>query len=170
MTLTDKAAQLLARYPGPVMLYPSRKKWLTVFLGGAAFTAGGVMMVRSGEPLGWFVLGFFALVAVIAAAALLPGAGKLTLDRDGFEATTLFRRHRARWADTDGFDSAVVPPSHQALVVYDDRTLPSGGLAGINTSITGRNSALGDTYGFAAADLAALMAAWRERAVRGAAP
>ena len=48
MPSDDNTAEMLARFPGPVRLYPSRKKWLLVFAGGAAFTAGGILMIRSG--------------------------------------------------------------------------------------------------------------------------
>jgi hypothetical protein len=30
------AAAILARFPGPLTLYPSRKKWLLVFAGSAS--------------------------------------------------------------------------------------------------------------------------------------
>jgi hypothetical protein len=165
MPSNDKAADILARFPGPVTLYPSRKKWLLVFLGGAAFTAGGIWMIRSGEAEGWYVTVFFALVAVIAIVVMLPGAGRLTLDRDGFEAKTLFRGHRTRWSDTRGFEASTIHPGNQHLVVYDDVTQKRGMLTGINVSITGHNAALGDTYGLSANDLAGLMAQWRERAL-----
>ena len=100
MPSDDKFAEIVARFPGPVTLYPSRKKWLVVCLGGSAFTIGGIRMIQSGDNSGWFVAGFFAPVAIIAAAILLPGAGRLTLDQDGFEAISLYRRNRTRWRDT----------------------------------------------------------------------
>jgi hypothetical protein len=107
---TDRAA-VLARFPGPVTLYPSRKKWLLVLAGGAVFAVGGALMIRDGDPTGWFVLVFFAAVALVAAAVLLPGAGALTLDRDGFEITNLFRHHRIRWQDASGFTASRIPPA-----------------------------------------------------------
>jgi hypothetical protein len=168
MPTTDQSAPVLERFPGPVRFYPSRRKWVVTFLGGTAFTAAGAWMVHDGEWLGWLPLGFFALVAIVSFATLLPGAGSLTLDQDGFEAKTLFRSRRARWADVDRFGTVALPPSFQPLVVYDDNALPPGGVAAINIALTSHNSALRDTYGFAADDLAALMTAWRERALRRA--
>ncbi len=158
-------AQTLARFPGPVTIYPSRKKWLLVFAGGALFTAGGAWMIASGDASGWFVLIFFALVAIVAAAALLPGAGALMLDGDGFEVTNLFRHHRSRWPDTAGFTAARIPPARQTMVVYNDATQTAKSLAKINVAIVGRNSALPDTYGLSADQLAGMMAQWRERAL-----
>jgi hypothetical protein len=157
-------AEILSRFPGPLTLYPSRKKWLLFFLIGALFAAGGGWMINRGEGSGWFVLIFFGLAAIVAAAAMLPGAGGLTLDRDGFEVTNLFRSYRARWHDTAGF-TAVRIPHAQMMVVYDDAKQSGKGLAQLNVAIAGRGAGLPDTYGLSADDLAQLMAQWRDRAV-----
>src|SRR5215831_13159160 len=90
---------ILARFPGPVTLHPSRIKWLLVLLAGGVFTFGGYLMVSDGDSRGWFVLVFFAAVAIVAAILQLPGAGGLTLDRNGFRATSLFRGSSARWQE-----------------------------------------------------------------------
>jgi hypothetical protein len=166
MSSEDQAGTILSRFPGPVTLYPSRRKWLLVLAGGLLFTVGGVLMVRSGDQIGWFPLIFFALVAVVATAAMLPGAGALRLDREGFEVTTLFRRHRSRWQDTTGFMAARIPPAPQRWVVFDDLTQSAKRLAKINVEIIGRNGALPDTYGLSPDDLASVMAQWRERVLK----
>jgi hypothetical protein len=167
MPSKDEAGAILSRFPGPVTLYPSRRKWLLVLAGGVLLAAGGVLMVRSGDPTGWFPLIFFALVAVVAAAAMLPGAGALLLDREGFQVTTLFRHHRTRWQDATGFMASRIPPASQRFVVYDDVTQSAKSLAKINVEIIGRNGALPDTYGLSPDDLASVMAQWRERALTG---
>ena len=106
MASRPDTSEMLSRFPGPVTLYPSRKKWLLVCAGGALFAIGGVWMVRSGEWMGWLPLIFFSLVALVAAVAMLPGAGALTLGREGFEITNLFRRHPTRWQDALRFATA----------------------------------------------------------------
>jgi hypothetical protein len=53
--------QIAARFPGPVTLYPSRKKWSVIFLGCALFALGGIWMISRGEQTGWFVLIVFGL-------------------------------------------------------------------------------------------------------------
>ena len=156
---------ILVRFPGPVTLYPSRRKWLLVFAGCALFAVGGFWMIKDGDPWGWLVLIFFGLGVLVAAVAMLPGAGALTLDAEGFEAANLFRRHRTRWQDTTGFQAARIPPAQQKLVIYDDVTQSTKTVAQINVGIVGRNAALPDTYGLSAAHLAQLMAQWRERAL-----
>jgi hypothetical protein len=161
----DRIVELLGRFPGPVTLYPSRRKWLFVLAGCLVFTAGGYAMILDRASGGWFVLVVFGLGSVAPAIALLPGAGRLVLDHDGFTSTSLFRSYRVRWQDAGGFDAVRVPPANIWLVGYDDVTVAGRRIAAINVALTGRNAALSDTYGLPADALAYLMAAWRERAL-----
>jgi hypothetical protein len=108
---------------------------------------------------------FFGLVALVAPVAMLPGAGGLVLDREGFDVTSLFRRYRVRWQDTADFAAVVLPPARHRMVAYNDRKQSSSRLARMNVAIVGRNAAIPDTYGFSAEALAQLMAQWRERAL-----
>jgi hypothetical protein len=162
---TSAAERLAAQFPGPVRLHPSPKKWLLVLLGCAAFAVIGFFMIRDGQAWGWLVLVFFGAGAPIAAAMLWPGANGLTLDRDGFEVANALRRHRSRWQDTTGFESVAIPPAMQKLVCYDDTQASGMAMATVNAGITGHTSALPDTYGLSAEELAALMAWWRMHAL-----
>jgi hypothetical protein len=163
MSSSSRADEILAKFPRPVALKASRTKWILVLIGCGVFTAGGIAMVLNAAPWAWFVLIVFGLGTMVAAAMLLPGAGALQLDRDGFETTSLFRRRRSRWQDTSGFEPASIPPSMVRLVVYDDVTVSGKSFAKFNIAVSGRNAGLPDTYGLAAADLARLMTRWRER-------
>lgn len=157
---------IVARFPGPVALYPSRKKWLLLLLLAAVFTAGGVGMVSNKEPWGWFVLIFFGSGLVISATTLLPGADGLVLDADGFQVTSLFRKHRSRWQDVTRFEPIAVPYARQKMVGFDDATAGRT-ITAINTALSGHNAALPDAYGFSVDELAELMRRWRERAAAG---
>jgi hypothetical protein len=161
----DKSDAILPAFPGPLTLYPSRRKLLLVLLVCGVFAVGGFGMVTQAAPGGWFVLVVFALGTIIAAVALLPGAASLKLDRDGFQTTSLFRRRRTLWQDVTGFEPASIPPSMLKLVVYDDVNAAGRAVAGLNAAIAGRNAGLPDTYGLSAADLARLMTRWREQAL-----
>ena len=162
--MKSEADDIGARFPGPVTLYPSRKKWLLVLVGCASFAIGGVWMIISGEQKGWFVVIVFGLFAAAAAVMLLPGAGSLTLDASGFEATSLFRRSRGRWQDMTEFKAVRIPPSMQRFVLYDDRA-HTGAVAKLSAAMTGHAAGLPDTYGLSADELAALMTSWRSRAL-----
>ena len=163
--MSTDVAEILSRFPGPVTLRPSRTRWLLVLAIGLLFAVGGVWMIQDGKWMGWYVLVFFGLVALIAAVAMLPGAGGLILDREGFDVTSLFRRYRIRWQDTADFAAVSIPPAHQKMVGYNDLKQSSSRLAKMNVAIVGRDAAIPDTYGLSADALAQLMAQWRERAL-----
>jgi hypothetical protein len=163
--MASTADDILARFPGPVTLSPSRRKWALILLISAGFTAIGVWMVASGNTTGWFPLAFFGLCAVAAVIAMLPGAGGLKLDRDGFAITNLFRSHSYRWQETSGF--AVARVSGNKMVVFDDVNAAGHAIASMNVGLVGRNAALPDTYGLGADTLAELLTFWRARAVTG---
>lgn len=165
MASDTKADLLLSRFPGPVTLYPSRRKWLLVLLVGVLFTAVGIWMILAGNRSGWFTLEVFAIVAIVAAVTFLPGAAALTLDRNGFEVASLFRFHRSRWQEVSGFEFVPIWPTSQKLVAYDDIRAATRTLAAMNIAIADHNSALPNTYGLAGDDLARLLTQWRARAV-----
>jgi len=165
--MTPEGSQLdaiLKGFPGPVRLTPSRRKWALVLLVCIGFTAIGAAMIRAGDIRGWLV-GFFTLGIPIATIMLLPGAGGLVLDVEGFDVISMYRTRRWRWTDAGGFMVATLP-RRQKMVVYDSRTPRSGVLAKFNTGITGRNAGLPETYGLKPETLAELMTHWRERALR----
>ncbi len=159
-------AAILSRFPGPVVLAPSRRKWLLVLGGCLVFVAAGLWVVHDHPLSGWLGVGFFGVGALVAAVMLLPGAGGLRLDSDGFEMTSLFRRHRSRWSEVGEFEVARVPPSRQKMVVFDDARTEHGALAKVNRKLVGRTGGLSDNYGLSHEDLAAVMNEWRARATR----
>ena len=164
MPTQDKTEEVLARFPGPVTLYPSRKKWFLLLLVCAGFTAGGVWMASEDAAGGWFVTAVFGIFSLTAVITMLPGAGALKLDRDGFELVAMYRSSVVRWQDASAFTVARIPTSDHHLVVFDNAAMTPGKLAKVNVCLVGRNSSLPDTYGLSAVGLTMLMARWRERA------
>ncbi len=157
---------LLASFPGPVVLRPSRRKWLLILAGCSIFTAMGIWMVIGGETRGWLALIFFGIGAVAACLLLLPGAAGLRLDADGFEVTQYFRRHGTSWQNASNFVPIKIPPANVLFVGYDDASVADGSVARMNRSIAGRDAAIPDTFGLSADDLARLMTQWRARSRR----
>ena len=163
--MSSAPAEILSRFPGPVVLAPSRRKWLFVLGVSVAFVAIGFWM-RHDEPLGgWLVVGFFGLGTLVAPLMLLPGAGGLRLDSDGFEMMTLFRRHHSRWAEVSEFEVVCVPPTLQTMVAFDHARAEDSALAKANRILVGRTSGLPDNYSLSYEDLAAIMNEWRARAI-----
>jgi hypothetical protein len=163
---------ILARFPGPVTLYPSRLRLIGLLAVGLAFVAVSIVVLHEEADGGalarwlvaWFALIFFGVCALAAAVMLLPGAASLTLAADGFEVCSLFRRNRTPWRQASDFIVGEFRAGRlQRLVAYDD-----AGLAGIaaetSRSLVGRNAAFPDTYGLSHEELADLMRRWSERA------
>jgi len=176
MQTHDEADALLACFPGPIVLYPSRKKWIGMVLIGAVFVAGAIwMLFWWGKPLawgeramGWGALVFFGAGVLVALVNLLPGASQLKLDRECFEQRALFRRHFIRWADTSDFEAVAL--EWQQMVMFDHaHASAKPSIQRISVGLLKRNSVLPDSYGLPPEILAGLMARWRERAVGGAA-
>jgi hypothetical protein len=157
----ERAATILATFPGPVRLAPSRLKWGVIFVIGLVFSLAGVAMLTDEGAAGWSAIAVSTAIALLAAAMLwLPRAGGLVLDRDGFEVLSLGTRQRTRWEDADNFRSGwQTGRSLGRTVLYDDARLKG--------FLPGR---LPETYGMGAHDLALLLTAWRERAPGGGAP
>jgi len=148
--------------------------------GSALFTAGGVWMIFDAassdlyhRTIGILTVIFFGVGILISVIQLLPGAGWLRLDENGFEATSFFfRRQRYRWTDSSDFSdfsdfSAWGIPL--AIVVFRALKRGPGVLKKVSASVTGgRNCSLPDTYGMRACDLARLMTAWQKLALAAA--
>jgi hypothetical protein len=153
----DDPAQILAEFPGPVRLKPSRGKWVLTLLGCIIFVVAGFFVFKMDVLAGWLGISFFGLGVLISATMLMPGAGSLVLDDKGFEVTGLFRRHRSLWPNVSGFEVAKVPPAEHKMVVYDDVAVSDRMHAKMSIGVAGRNSGLPDTYGLTHEALASLM-------------
>jgi hypothetical protein len=168
MSSTRRAEEILARFPGPVELKPSRIKWITVLAVFAGFVTIGLFGVQSDLPplLAWPFIVFFGLGVVVSAVAMLPGAGSLILNRDGFTVRTIFRKaNSSRWRDTSGFEPGL--GTYNGLVMYDDEVASQRfpKTSGFLAALMGHGGALPDTYGLGAKGLSAVMRQWRERAL-----
>jgi len=164
---SNKVAAILAHYPGPVTLYASRWKWLLMLVACIAFTGAGAAEGQSWTN--WLGVVFFGLGAIISALMLLPHAGSLLLDVDGFEMRVLFRRIRVSWRDASNFE-AIYPvgvrrlPTTAKVVGFDHAKFKDSRWADLSKAITPHAGRMVDTYGLSAEDLASLMAQWHERA------
>ncbi|MBL8552051.1 MAG: PH domain-containing protein [Hyphomonadaceae bacterium] len=105
----------------------------------AAFVATGVWMVIEGEPWGWLSIGFFGF-GVIAFTAFLFGNMGLTLDAEGFEVRTLFRRKRYRWAEVSEFSIMHVQSTSE--IMFDDLRIMDRWFARMTRFFLGRNSSI----------------------------
>jgi hypothetical protein len=165
MAAAPSVSDILARFPGPVRLYPSRQKWLLLLVFSGAIAVSAVVMARNGDSSAWFGALFFGLGAISAALMLCRDAASLMLDADGFVMTNLFIRTRMRWQDTSNFEMSSMRPMVE-YVGFDNITNDPKLLRPIRKLLAYHNARLADTYGLGAEDLAMLMAKWRDLACR----
>jgi hypothetical protein len=166
---------MLQRFPGPVVLRFQRRKTLFLLVVCAIFAALMLRMMLTEPPPGIFVAAIIWFGIIGMAACLPPGlyiaiwGATLRLDRDGFRVSQLWHNHHTRWAETGPFVvsdvSILFSPHSMTKVVYDDIANSDSTIGALNTSLSGRNNALPDTYGYSPDDLATLMNGWRERAL-----
>jgi hypothetical protein len=173
--LSQKAAEILGRFPGPVTLHPANLKWtlisIVLILVGPLGASELWLFVTEG---GWFQLfsagvflyvGFFGIRAAIA---LVTGSMWLKLDAEGFEFQFPGHNLRREWQDVAEF--SIWPTTYWTFVTFADR-IPAKWwppkLWDLNRILAfGDRSWLHDTYGLRAKDLADLLNAWRAAALR----
>jgi len=164
---------ILAEFPGPVTLQPSRLKMLALFAGSLIFVASGVAMLKirpagmdSSETLMmWLAVGFFGLCAAVFGVLTLPGAASLTLGADGFELCNLYRRTRFPWADTRNFriqQFSDTEGSRDRQVMFE---VLGAGTGPKRTGAKWYDGMLPDTFGLSKDDFCALMQQWRDKAL-----
>ena len=170
---SEKVTAILAQFPGPVTLRPSKLKWIPLVLAnallGVGCMAGGAWLYpQAGTAIG--VIGFAlgglsgAVGATVGMSAIITERMWARLDFEGFETQDVWgRRKRRHWRDADRF--AVRWVGHWPCTVYDDVNPASGWWDSLNRGYAGGKSMLPDTYGLGAKNLTYLMTAWRQRAL-----
>ena len=177
--MSDSIHTILKQFPGPVRLRSSPRKWLGVLAGSSLFVVLGSVLTQIAVVTYWVSISsiiFFGVGALVSALMLLPGAGSLTLERDGLIIQNLFRTVRCRWADVSPFSVVDIGSTIAgrrmggAEMIVFDNVNDSGRLADLNRKLMGRSGGLPDTYGFNCKSLATLLNAWRERALAARMP
>ena len=88
----------------PVTYSASRTKMLVLSF-SLAFVAIGVVMLRNPAErlMAGLCTGFFGLGVIVALINMHPRASCLTLSEQGFEFSSLFRKHFVAWSDVTDF-------------------------------------------------------------------
>jgi hypothetical protein len=129
-----------------IVLRPSKRKWLGVMSIGLVFVASGIfMIVDRGGVFSWLTTIFFAGCAVVAIIQLFSNS-YLRLYATGFEQNMMGRKRNYQWTD-----------------VSDFRTAWRG--TSLVRKIAPGSSALGDTFGMSAIELADLMNSYRNKSI-----
>jgi hypothetical protein len=159
---------MIDRFSEPLILHPSRTKWILFLAGSVTFVAVEVWLLatqRDNSAITWFGVFGFAAASIVFATNLIPGSSSLTLDMDGFKIKQFYKVRRTPWQNVTNIHAGNIPPSILKTVRYNDSGLSVRKLARLGTAALGYNAILPDTYGMTADELAVLMTKWRERSL-----
>ena len=176
----DRTSELLARFPGPIVLRSSKWKWLGLAALAGSFTAGGVGDAMNSAGISdWIGVAFFGLGAVAFAWMALFANFRMILDEDGFGWRGGRLSERWRWTDVGDFAVVEYAPqmrgaSLRKRIGFNDKrsakSLSQTMGEGITSAMTGRDCFIFDAYGFSSfslpmEDLARLLSQWQQRAM-----
>ena len=171
--MSHAAADIIQRFPGPIVLSPTPQKgvWWLLTLGSGAMATVSVIVILAAltnwqlrPALGFGILGllFFGTGVIVGTVLLRPNSGSLSLSADGFEVTYLYRKRFYYWEQVNDF--AIYSSKGRENIVFRTAKPYFGFLDRLNAGLTGgRNGWLPDTYGYEASDLASLLIAWQDR-------
>jgi hypothetical protein len=141
----------------PATLYTSRWKNVLFLL----FCAGMFVLLLGANETKfadvWWVLLLFGLGVVVFAVLLLPGSACLKLTADGFEVTSLYRKHFVPWTSVDDFYPITIEHMRYVGWNYVPAFHDSPLLRQISSDLSGAQAALPDTYGMSAVELTTLL-------------
>jgi hypothetical protein len=160
----QRAAQARAAHGGSLHYKASRKKAVLLFLGCAAFVAIGVLAVGEKPWLGWACILFFGLGLLVSLLMMLPGSTYLKLDERGFEMSSLYRRHRLRWDEVDGFGLAAVADQRMIAIAYNDAYRQQAAARRLSSAMTGLEGAIPNHYEAPIEEIIEALLAWKTRA------
>jgi hypothetical protein len=163
---------VVSRFSQPVTLSPSLAKWALPAALSMLLTIGCLLMANGNAPASWAwpVSIFFGIGTLLFVLQLVPGAGSLTLDADGFETRLFyFFRNRSRWKNVAHIKVATpalpLASAKVKFVWFNDSRWNGRWFTPKESSVSGYDAGLGDTYGLSAEALADLMNRWREQAL-----
>lgn len=138
----------------PVTLRTSRKKMLLMLLGSLMFVAVGLWMQADHPVSGYASIIFFGLCAVVSCVNLFPNSSYLRLTREGFTICSMFRCRSIEWRHVSNF--GVTRIGTRKMVGWNPLHAPSK-LGKTTKRMFCYVSALPETYGLSAEELAELM-------------
>jgi hypothetical protein len=168
---TRRAEEIVASFPGPVMLPTARRKWfeLEFCMFAALFSLFAGLNAKSNHIVGILGAVFFGSIALRwITARVFPGTASLLLDADGLVIKRSFGSRRFHWREIDNFHIWIFTGLgfRKPFVVIETKTAPLRFGDKISATIgLGNYALLAEQYGIPADDLLKIMKAWRDLAV-----
>ena len=128
---------------------------LLMLLGSLVFVAAGIWMLPDYPVSGYLSITFFGLCALIFCVNLLPHSSYLRLTCEGFTVCSTFRSRSIEWRHVGTF--GVTRIGTRKMMVGWDPSHSVSKLGNANKVMCGYASALPDSYGMKAEELAELL-------------
>lgn len=139
--------------PVPTRLRANWAKSALLLTVSLLFVLAGWWMVLTGFWLGYLVIVFFGLCAIVFTLQFHPKAAYLLFDTDGFTYCSLFRAHTVRWEHVREFGIIRIASNPMVAWNFTRTYRDSGKSRALSKSLSGYEAALPDTYGLPAEDL-----------------
>jgi hypothetical protein len=135
----------------------------------AVLVAGGLYLALGGESvvIGWILVVFFGTGLLLSVWQLIA-PGRLVVTDTTIEVSHMGRHWSRDLARCGPLDVWRNPAARQELVVFDHPEDEADKLSGMSREVSGHSSALPDTYGHPAGELARTLNEARARAHFGA--
>lgn len=137
----------------------------TIFYGIVCLTGsvGGMIITDEENLKGWLIASFFGLLLIVFVIQLIPGSTQLTLTKDGFIMTSLFRSHITKWSDVKAFKIGYLGRNKAVMFDYVNSHLKHEIGRVVAKSISGSHGALPSNYGLKVTELLNLMNDWKNK-------
>lgn len=94
-----------------LILRPKPFKTIMFAVTSLLFVAGGIFILKEEVLKGRLITLFFGVCFLIFVIQLIPGSTQLSLTKEGFTTTSLFRSHFTDWSDIEQFEVGYVGKS-----------------------------------------------------------
>lgn len=144
-----------------LVLRPNPNRTILLGLVCLAFTVGGLLIAQQAIVKGWLIASFFGLGVFVFIIQLIPGSSQLSLTKEGFITTSLFRSHFTDWSDIEQFEVGYVGKSKFVKFDYKANHKKHKTGKGIAKFLSGNHGALPSNYGLSLSELCDLMNEWK---------
>jgi hypothetical protein len=144
-----------------LILKPKATKTILLGIICLVFIVGGIMMTEQEGLKGWLIASFFGLGLIVFIIQLIPGSTQLTLTKEGFIMTSLFRSHLTKWSDVKAFKIGYLRRNKVVMFDYVDNHTKHEIGKFIAKAISDSQGALPHNYGLKVTELLNLMNDWK---------
>ena len=145
------------------ILKPKATKTILLGIVCLAFFVGGILIAKEESLKGWLIASFFGLGFIVFIIQLIPGSTQLTLTKEGFIMTSLFRSHFTKWSDVKVFKIGYLGRNKAVMFDYvDNHTKYEFGKI-VSKSLSNSHGALASNYGLKVTELLNLLNDWKNK-------